>query len=71
MTLREVADYVEDEGLGYAIEDGISPEDIEDVHLRIKWREADDAIKAIREMLPDTDGDDYDEDDYDDDDFDE
>jgi hypothetical protein len=50
-TLKEVAKIVDSEGLGYAIEDYMDADRIEDPKLRAEWRRAKQSIDKIREML--------------------
>ena len=52
MTLQEISDYVECEGLGYLIEFGMSGESIEDPILKEKWNQATKLLQEIRSMLP-------------------
>ena len=46
--LREV---VENDGLGYAIQNGVAPEEVEDDDLREKWEQAADLLNEIEEAL--------------------
>ena len=52
MTNEEVAYYVENEGLGYAITCGMSGNDIEDPVLKEKWKQAVKLLSEIENMLP-------------------
>ncbi len=51
-TPQEVAEMVESEGLGYAIDSYISAESIEPGPLREAWREAAQALKRVIALLP-------------------
>ena len=51
MSIREVADLVENEGIGYAIECYLGADEIEDENLRDKWRRVGVLIGEIREIL--------------------
>ncbi len=50
-TLKEVASYVESEGLGYSIQSGLSWKDIEDKKLASLWKKADDIMSDIEDIL--------------------
>ena len=53
MTNKEVSQYVENEGLGYAISHGMSGNDIKDPILKEKWKQAQKLLGEIESMLPD------------------
>ena len=70
MTSKEVAEIVENEGLGYAITQCVSYDDIDDQELKDKWKQAQVLLSEIEDMLPDINDDNEDieeeyEDDYD------
>lgn len=50
-TNEEIADVVESEGLGYAVQYYLNPELIEDDELKQKWQDAKDALDALTEYL--------------------
>lgn len=52
-TNRQVADIIECEGLGYAIQHYLSPNDIEDEELARAWSEAKRALDHVEEVLQD------------------
>ena len=54
-TVEQVADIVEMEGLGYAIEGYLGAENIEDLELAARWHTAQEAMKRIREIIGDDD----------------
>ena len=47
----ELRDIVENEGLGYAVQDYVNPEFIEDQDLREKWEQAKNLLDEIEEAL--------------------
>ena len=47
----EVADIIENEGLGYAIESYLGYKDIDDPKLAKAWKQAEDAISKIQKIL--------------------
>jgi hypothetical protein len=49
---RQVADIVEMEGLGYAVQNYMSADQIKDQKLAALWKTAKDALDAIEAMLP-------------------
>jgi hypothetical protein len=49
---KQVADIVEMEGLGYAVQHYLSAEQIKDQKLAAHWRTAKDALDAIEALLP-------------------
>ena len=51
MTNEEVADIVEQEGLGYAIQFYLDSDKIEDANLRDKWEQAKELLDEIDEDL--------------------
>ncbi len=55
-TLQEMADIVDREGLGYAIEDYIKHDRIADPKLSKLWMDAEEIFRKIRDMLPEVDG---------------
>lgn len=50
-TKEEVADVVEMEGLGYAVQYYMGPENIEDDELAREWRAAKEALDNITDLL--------------------
>lgn len=50
-SLEEVAQIVDSEGLGYAITDYLSPENIEDEGLRELWLQAQTHLNLIEQKL--------------------
>lgn len=52
MTIEDVANYANSEGLGYAIQHGFHSDSIIDEELAALWRQAEDVISKIEEMLP-------------------
>jgi hypothetical protein len=50
-TILEVGEIVGTEGLGYAIEDYLSPNNIEDDELSRLWREANNSLFAVKTYL--------------------
>ena len=50
-SIAEVNEIVEMEGLGYALEDYLNEDEIEDGKLAELWGEARGAIAAVREFL--------------------
>jgi hypothetical protein len=48
---EEVIEIIESEGLDYAITDYLSPESIEDKTLAKMWKDAEIALKTIKEYL--------------------
>lgn len=51
MTIDQIAEYVLIEGLGYSVENGISHESIEDGNLSGLWKQAEDILQKIQEIL--------------------
>lgn len=51
MTNQEVADYVENEGLGYAVSEGLASSSIGDPELQKQWEIADKAMAEIDSIL--------------------
>jgi hypothetical protein len=51
MTIAEVADVVENEGLGYAITGYMSSESIKDKELAELWDKAEDILQQITDIL--------------------
>ena len=51
MNIKEVAEIVENEGLGYAVQHYMSSDDIENKALKSLWDIASAALKAIDNML--------------------
>ena len=51
LTIEEVADIVEGEGLGYAVTDYMNSDSIEDEELAKLWEEASIAMRKIQEIL--------------------
>jgi len=58
-TVKQVGEIVINEGLGYAVEDYLSPNGIEDYELSKLWREASNALYAIRIYLNNKLGEDF------------
>lgn len=54
-TVEQVRNIVACEGLGYAVEDYMDADQIEDETLRGHWEAARKAIAAIREIIGDED----------------
>lgn len=52
LTLKEVGDIVECEGLGYAIQHYMGHEEISNPKLRELWRRCKEDMNAIEAMLP-------------------
>jgi hypothetical protein len=52
-SIKEVANICINEGLGYAIQHYLDPEDIEDPQLRKLWEEADQALKSVDAFFED------------------
>ena len=52
-TIEDVANYVEQEGLGYSIESGLHGPDIKNRELRKLWMEAEKTLARISEILYD------------------
>ena len=50
-TLEDLYAIVESEGLDYAIENYVNADKIEDEAVRAKWKAAEEALAAVREML--------------------
>jgi len=50
-TIQSVAEYVNSEGLGYAIQSGLSWKNIEDKQLAKYWRTAEDSLNEISNIL--------------------
>lgn len=48
---EDIAEIIESEGLGYAVESYIDPFGIEDVQLQMYWQTAKANLEAIREHL--------------------
>jgi hypothetical protein len=55
-----VARIVDSEGLGYAVEDFMNADAIADPEVARRWQAAQDALGALRELLPPVDEDDED-----------
>ena len=53
MSLEEISEIVDNEGLGYAIEFYMGAEEIDDPILSDKWVQASILLWEIRKMLPD------------------
>ena len=51
---QQVADIVESEGLGYAVQHYMGADAIKDPKLAALWKTAKDALDAIEAMLPET-----------------
>lgn len=51
MSNEQIKGYVENEGLGYAIESGIGADSIEDVQLAEMWKQANHLLGMINEHL--------------------
>lgn len=51
MTDQDVADYVENEGLGYAIQYGTSGDDFQNEELKKLWKEAAVLLNKIDDIL--------------------
>jgi len=51
MDIREVADIVDSEGLGYAIVDYMNGDEIEDQELRDLWKQASPILARIQEII--------------------
>lgn len=50
-SVEQVADIVNSEGLGYAVQHGLSADSIEDLRLAGLWATAKTALKAIGKIL--------------------
>lgn len=50
-SLEDMAEIIDSEGLGYAIEDYVNSEDIEDPRLVDLWDQATVTLAAIRHLL--------------------
>ena len=55
MTIEDVANYAEGEGLGYAIQCGLSSDEIIDKELSELWKQAEDILSKIEDLLPEGD----------------
>ena len=55
MTNQEVANIVDSEGLGYAILNYLSSNEIDDPVLREKWKQAETILTDIQNILPEPD----------------
>jgi len=53
MNNKEVAEYVENEGLGYAVQHGVRSDSFEDEELKKLWTDAERLLNAIENILPD------------------
>jgi hypothetical protein len=53
-TLESVAEYVNSEGLGYAIQSGLNWKDMEDKKLAKYWKIAENAMNEITNILGDS-----------------
>lgn len=51
MTNEELKDYIELEGLGYAIQSGISPDQIDDPFIAELWKDARDILDELEANL--------------------
>jgi len=51
MTNEEVKDIIDNEGLGYAIQDYMSSDDFEDAQLAKLWDKASEALNAVTKYL--------------------
>ena len=51
LSIQEVANYVEMEGLGYAVMSGLSARNIKDPELARQWRIAEKVLMAIQDIL--------------------
>jgi len=56
MTNEEVADVVENEGIGYAIQDYMDHKRIADKKLAKLWKEAGEKLDAITDILDEAEG---------------
>lgn len=52
-TIEEVAEIVESEGLACAVQEYISPKNIDDEELREAWAKAKEALAELEEILID------------------
>lgn len=52
MTNQEIANIVDSEGLGYVILDYLSSDEIDDPVLKEKWKQAENILTDIQNMLP-------------------
>jgi hypothetical protein len=50
-TIEDLYYIVENEGLGYAVADYVNPDTIEDNEMRKLWKEADEALKKVQNVL--------------------
>ena len=54
-SIKDVARYVNSEGLGYAIQYGLGADSIENLPHAVLWVQAKAVLDAITEILPDED----------------